>query len=375
MKFNLFVPTEIVSGEECVKANREKLCLGRSCFIVTGRHGAKASGALDDILTVLADYNIKYEIFDKITENPPIMTCYEGGKRCAELGADFVIGIGGGSALDACKAIAAYAANPGIGPEEIFDASKLTAHSLPIVAVPTTAGTGSEANPYSVLTLVDGERKRSFSSPMSWPKVSFVDPRYISSLGYNYTVSCALDAFAHAIESYLSPKSTAFSEMLALFAARSIWSVIGSEKKEFSAKDRECLMYGSSAAGVAISSTGTGFPHPLGYSMTLLRGVPHGKACAVFEWAYIEYNMKTEEGRAKIDILCRELSVTPCELGKKLYELADVEIKVDDEEIKKYISLVRDAKNYSNSPYVINEDEMFDILKKSLGGNYFKGNC
>jgi len=140
-------------------------------------------------------------------------------------------------------------------------------------------------------------------------------------------------------------------------------------------EDRELLIYGSCAAGIAISITGTGFPHPLGYSMTLLRGVPHGKACAVFEWAYIEYNMKTDKGRAKIETLCRELSVAPCELGKKLYSLADVEIKVDDEEIKKYISLVRDAKNYSNCPYVINEDDMYDILKKSIGDNYFKGNC
>ena len=374
MKFNLFIPTEIISGKDCIKSNATKLCLGASCFIVTGKHGAKASGALDDILSVLSESNIKYEIFDKITENPPIMTCYEGGKLCAKIGADFVIGIGGGSALDAAKSISAYGANPDIAPEEIFDASKLTQRPLPIVAVPTTAGTGSEANPYSILTLLDGERKKNYSSVWSWPKVSFVDPKYIASLSYDYTVSCALDAFAHGIESYLSPKSTAFSEMLALFAVKSIWSAISSGNKELTDDDREKLIYGSCAAGVAISSTGTGFPHPLGYSMTLLRGVPHGKACAVFEWAYIGYNMKTETGRAKLEKLCAELAVSPDELGKRLYMLADVDLSIDDAEIKKYISLVRDAKNYANSPYVINESEMYEIIEKSIGKNKIWGN-
>lgn len=369
MIFDFNVPTRICSGVRCVKANKEKLKLGKSCLIVTGKHGAKASGALDDILPILDEYKISYRIFDKITENPPIMTCFEGGRLGAEAGADFVIGIGGGSALDGAKAIAAYAANPGIAPMDIFDATKLVNVSLPIIAIPTTAGTGSEANPYSVLTLEGGEKKKSFSSVRSWPKVSFLDPAYTYSLGYDYTVSCALDAFAHGIESYLSPKSTAFSELFAIFAMRSVYGVLSQHKKEFTPEDRELLLYGACAAGIAISVTGTGFPHPLGYSITLLYGVPHGKACAVFEWAFIEYNMKTAAGRERLETVCRELSVAPDELGKELYELADVRLDAGKVDIERFISLVKDAKNYKNSPYVINEKEMYDIFGKSLTPN------
>ncbi len=151
-----------------------------------------------------------------------------------------------------------------------------------------------------------------------------------------------------------------------MYAMRSIWSVLSQNKRDFSESDRELLLFGACAAGMAISVTGTGFPHPLGYSITLLCGVPHGKACAVFEWAYIEYNMKTEAGREKIEKICRELYVLPDELGMKLYALADVSLKVTDADIERFISLVKDAKNYANSPYVINGDEMYSILHKSL---------
>ena len=371
MNFNFYVPTQIFSGIDAVKVNKEKFRLGETCFIVTGKHGAKASGALDDILPILEEYNIKYSIFDEISENPPIATCYEGGKKCAEMGADFVIGIGGGSALDGAKAISAYAANPGIEMDDLFDLSKTVNASLPIIAVPTTAGTGSEANPYSVMTLADGRRKRSFSSVYSWPKYSFVDPKYIASLGYGYTISCALDAFAHAIESYLSPKSSVLSEAMSLFALKNIWGVFSSGNKEFNDCDLEALMYSSLAAGIAISVTGTGFPHPLGYSLTLLDGVPHGKACAVFEWAFIEYNMKSEKGKERLDRIFAELGTDASELSEKLYKLADVNVVLDDGKVKEYVDLVKDAKNYSNSPYVINEDEMYAIVKKALGGRLF----
>lgn len=226
MNFNFNFPTRLLSGEGCLAANAGLLHLGRHALIVTGRSSAKRSGALDNLLPLLDAAGIAYTIFDQITENPPILTCHAGGSWHTRWARILSSALAGGSPLDGAKAIAAFAANPAIAPEEIFDSAKRTVPSLPMIAIPTTAGTGSEANPYSILTLPDGQRKKTFTAPESWPCYSFLDPRYTASLPVPATVSCALDAFAHALESYLSPKSTVISEQMALWAAGQIWPIL-----------------------------------------------------------------------------------------------------------------------------------------------------
>jgi len=359
--FNLDMPTKIISGKNCVKDNADLFALGRKAIIVCGRSGARKSGALDDVCTILSSICVEYDIFDKISENPPLLTCYEGGKLARDC--DFVVGIGGGSALDAAKAVASFATNPDIAPEEIFNISVLK-KGLPIIAIPTTAGTGSEANPYSVLSLPDGERKQTFNTRCSYPVYSFLDPTYTMSLPESFTVSTALDAFHHALESLLSPKSTDFSEMMALYAAKKIWDVLTEYPENYSFEQREKLLYASCAAGVAISITGTGFPHPLGYSLTMLDGISHGRACAVFAPDYIDLNATTEEGARKLDLLYAKLSVKPKVLKEYLSALAGVELSFTKDEIVKRENLVSGAKNYVNSPYVIAYDEMISIYEK-----------
>ncbi len=364
MKLNINFPTQIISGENCIQKNTAKIAaLGaKKAFIVTGRSGAKKSGALDDVTSALSSLGIGYTVFDEIAENPPLLVSHKAGRMCAEEGCDLVIGIGGGSALDASKAVAVFAAND-IKPMEGFEADKCKA-ALPIIAVPTTAGTGSEANPYAVMTLPEGDQKKTLKFPFTYPVLAFVDPKYTYSLGYEYTVSTALDAFAHAIESYLSPNSTLLSESFALFAAKSIFEVLNKKGTDFSKEEREALAYASCAAGAAISVTGTGFPHPLGYSLTLLKGIPHGKACAVFESDYIELNYKTEQGSIKLDKFLSELGTTASYLGSLLYELADVNISLSEEEIKQFVDLIKVAGNYKNSPYVLSDEEKYAIYNK-----------
>lgn len=366
MNFDINFPVRIISGAGCVPKSKDIIAsLGaKKAFIVTGKSGAKKSGALDDITRVLDACGTEYRVFDKITENPLLLTCFEGGQAAIEEKADLIIGIGGGSALDAAKSVATFAANPKISPLDIYDISKCSGGALPIIAVPTTAGTGSEANCASVMTLPGGDRKKSTAHRFAFSTLSFVDPRYTYSLPYDYTVSTALDAFAHAIESYLSPKSTVFSEEMALFAAGTIHSVLRKEQNVFSEEDREQLAYASSAAGAAISVTGTGFPHPLGYSLTLFHGVPHGKACAVFDPDYLHLNGTTEAGQARLSVLYERLSTTEESLCALLLRLANVNIALTDAEIKHLVDLIKDAGNYVNSPYVLSDEEKYDIYRK-----------
>ena len=363
MNFSFNLPVKIISGKECINKNADKLTLGRSALIVTGKNGARLSGALDDVLNVLDSNGVSAYIFDEITENPPLETCYIGGKLAADLGADFVIGIGGGSAIDAAKAIAAFASNQQITMEELFSAQRRIIPSLPIVAIPTTSGTGTEANPYSVLSLPGGLKKKTFMADDSWPTVAFLDPKYTYSLSNDQTMSTALDAFAHALESYLSPKSTEISGMLALYAASLIWDIIKNDPDEYTPQMHEKLLCASCAAGIAISVTGTGFPHPMGYSLTMLEGIPHGRACAIFDGDYIIYNMRTAAGANRLAKFSAHIGEKIEIIAKRLPELADIHLSMSESAILDHVDLICDAKNYSNSPYILSKDEMLEIYR------------
>lgn len=364
MNASLHMPTRVLSGRGSVIQNKDFFAIGDHALIVTGKNSARLSGALDDVTAVLDELSVTYTLFDGVKENPPLLLCHQAGELAAQVGADFVIGIGGGSPLDAAKAIAAFAANPNIAPAELYDPEKRTEPSLPILAIPTTAGTGSEVNPYAVLTLPDGEHKKTFTCEDSWPIFTFVDPKYTDSLPYATTISTALDAFAHAMESYLSPKSTVFSEAAALFAAQHIWDVLSQYPDTFTPDMRDQLSAASTAAGMAISVTGTGFPHPLGYSITLLDGIPHGRACATFAEDYISYNEKDPIGKERLARFAATCGTTTKVMKTYLPALAEVELHFTDAEIERRVALVENAKNYANSPYVITPDEMRSIYKR-----------
>lgn len=363
--FDIFMPVEIKSGIDCISGNAGLFDIGKKCVIVTGRTSAVKSGALADVCAVLDKNGIEYTVFNQVTENPLMSVCYEIGKAAGKTGADFVIGIGGGSALDASKAVAAYAVND-IEPMQIFDGGLKP--SLPLILVPTTAGTGSEVNPYSILSLDGQNKKKTFNSRSSYARYAFLDPKYTYSLSEKYTVSTALDAFAHCIESYMSPKSTEHSSSYAVFGAKTILGVLNDYVKtgSFGESAREKLMNASCAGGIAINTTGTGFPHPLGYNLTMFRGVPHGLACAYFTGKHIEYTRKSPLGV----ILTGEFADR---VGYSLSDIADItlclakqfteKITLTDDEIELYVNTTGGASNYKNNPYTINASEMKDIYR------------
>ncbi len=365
-EMNFYMPTEIVWGRGCVKDNPAKLALGKKAMIVCGRNSAKACGALDDVTTALDSLGIWYEIYNRIVENPPIGICYEGGKLAAEKGVDFIIGIGGGSPLDASKAIAAYAADQSLEMNDIF--TDKVKKVLPIAAIPTTAGTGSEVDAASVLTV--GNVKKSFKTHDTFPKVAFLDAGYTESLNLSYTISTALDAFCHCVESYLSPKSTVLSRMTAMRGAQMIYSALGDIAEmnrnidlKLISNLREPLLAGATMGGIAIGTTGTGFNHPLGYNLTLYKGIPHGRACAAFMGEYFDYNSRNDEGRALIEHFCGGLLGSPDEVAENITAWADVNLRLSESEIAEYVENVKGAKNYKNSPYVIDESEMREIYE------------
>lgn len=278
MKF--YLPVRLFTGHGVVTEHMDDIAaFGKKCLIVTGASSAKTSGALDDALTALAARGVSYVIYDKITANPLLTSCIEAGKQGSD--ADFVLGIGGGSALDAARAASVFAANPGMDEDGLY--SKVWPNRpLPIVLIGTTAGTGSEVTSVSVLTDSKG-KKHSVSDPRLFAALSLGDPAYTRSMPPAVTVSTGIDAFAHAAESYLSRTANPFSKAASSAAIRLLYVPLmkAMAGETLTEKDRTDLYDASILGGVAISVTGTCMPHNVGYFLTEKKGLPHGTACAM----------------------------------------------------------------------------------------------
>ncbi len=289
MTYSVYMPVKCFWGNGCVTENSSALSLGKACLIVTGKNSAKLSGALDDTIKVLKKEGISYGIFDGIGENPLISVCHKAGEAARKINADFILGIGGGSVLDASKAIAIYSSNPGLSPIDIYK-REYGNKALPVALIGTTAGTGSEVTAVAVLTNDETGIKKSISGPDCYAAVSFCDPKYTYSMSYKTTVSTALDAFAHAVEGYFTQKCDGILRLFAEKCIPELYSCLEILSKTDTVPEeiREKLYYASIYAGLVINTCGTAFPHPLGYVLTENYGVPHGMACAAFFAPFID---------------------------------------------------------------------------------------
>lgn len=291
MDFNICMPVRIIGGENCVlKNSREFSKYGKKCLIVTSKSSAKKSGALDDVISVLNKEGIEYRIFDEITENPLVSAVIKAGEEARGFGAEFIVGIGGGSPLDASKAVAICAENPDFDIEGLY-MRNVPAKALPVILVGTTSGTGSEVTGVSVLTNDGDMMKKSISGVDCYAAVSFLDPKYTYSMSYDVTVSTALDAFAHAVEGWFSPLCTDLPAKYGEMALPLIYGglkYLDETKNLPDEKMRGDLYFGSIYAGLELNICGAAFPHTVGYVLTENFGVPHGKACTALMPCFLE---------------------------------------------------------------------------------------
>ncbi len=369
--------TTIFKGVNCVKENLSALAIPSKCLIVTGKSSAAKSGALSDITDVLTEAGTEFIVYNGITENPLSDSCREAGKLGHDFGAELVIGIGGGSPLDAAKAAAVFAMAPELSDDELLAPGKVT-DALPVYTVPLTAGTGSEVNATAVMTVKDetGDlKKKSFSSSAVLPLCAFLDPRYLKTLNRNYTISTAIDAFCHCYESFLSPKSTPESEHDALEGGRIIWRALVSndfipnenDAAGLSSEPRLTMLEGAAYGGRAIMITGTGFTHPLGYGLSIRYGIPHGFACGAFTGKYTEYNMKIPYGKERIEHFAEYIGASPDLIAEVIPALSDINLSLTEEELLQLAAAASGAKNYKNSPAVIDDGDAEEILRALFG--------
>jgi len=300
-----YIPTDVYVEKDCVKNHgKDFLACGKKALIVTGKHSAKVNGSLNEVLEILKTGNVPYSIFDEVEENPSVETVV----RAAELGkafdADFVIGIGGGSPIDAAKAIALLIANPTETEDVLYTQKKL--EYLPLIAIPTTCGTGTEATPASVLTNRKGGFKKSIAHKI-FPKLSLVDGKYLAFAKKELIVNTAVDALAHMVESYLNSQSNVYNRMFPEYGLK-LWEMNKDallSEIPIDEKFYENLMLASTFAGMSIAHTSTAVPHGMSYDLTYNFNVPHGKAVGYFLSAYMEVCARTvpSDVRRILDLL------------------------------------------------------------------------
>ncbi|SHN01309.1 iron-containing alcohol dehydrogenase family protein [Fibrobacter sp. UWB7] len=292
-----YVPTDIYVEKDCVKNHaKEMLAVGKRALIVTGHSSAKANGSLNDVTEVLNDGGVAYQIFDEVEENPSTDTVGKGAQIARESNADFIIGIGGGSAIDAAKAMAILLVNPNVNADELHKTPSHPLDHAPVVAVPTTCGTGSEATPVAIITNHKINLKKSIPHRI-FPMLALVDGKYLASAKKQLIVNTAVDALAHMVESILNVHSNILNRMCPEYGLK-LWGeckeallASGNAAKNAAPIDAsmyEKLMYTSTIAGMSIAMTSTAVPHGMSYDLTLSKGTPHGPAVGYFLAAYVE---------------------------------------------------------------------------------------
>ena len=310
-----YVPTDIYVEKDCVKNHaKELLAVGKRALIVTGHSSAKANGSLNDVTEVLNAGGVAYQIFDEVEENPSTDTVGKGAKIAREFGAEFIIGIGGGSAIDAAKAMALLIVNPGLNADDLHKTPSHPLDHAPVVAVPTTCGTGSEATPVAIITNHKINLKKSIPHRI-FPVLALVDGKYLASAKKQLIVNTAVDALAHMVESILNIHSNMLNRMCPEYGLK-LWgeckeALLASENAAtkndsgnaaaqkatqdaapIDASLYEKLMYTSTIAGMSIAMTSTAVPHGMSYDLTLSKGTPHGPAVGYFLAAYVEVCQK-----------------------------------------------------------------------------------
>lgn len=350
-----YMPTKVYSGRNCVQEHRKEwTALGQKALIVTGRSSA-GNGSLEDVTAALEAEGKAWAVFDRTEENPSIENIMEMRELGLAQGVDFVIGIGGGSPMDAAKAAALMLYHKDRGADFLYEKGEDTA--LPVVEVPTTCGTGSEVTPYAILTIHEKRTKASLPHRI-FPEFALIDGKYLVNAGRKILVNTAVDALGHLIESYINANATEFSKMLCEYGM-GVWSSNKSVLIGADVTGEECdrLLLASTIAGMAISHTGTSLPHGLSYYLTYEKGIPHGRAVGYFLPGYLAEVKPLQRKRVLTLTGFPDLQYFVSFMHKLIGRL-EVEDELIDQAVRGILS--NEAK-LKNAPYPVTEEVLYRI--------------
>jgi alcohol dehydrogenase class IV len=226
--------------------------------------------------------NLPFAVFDEITPDSPAIQGQRGAQLYFEQGCDGIIAVGGGSVIDGAKLIGALCADTHKNPADLMGALTIRGTFPPFIAVPTTAGTGSETTAAAVISFPEEHKKKALVDPKVIPVAAILDPEVTCTLPDTITAATGMDALTHSIESYLSTAGNATTDTYALRSTGAIFEnlpVVFADGKDMAA--REAMMVASFDAGVAFTRTSLGYVHAIAHQLGAQYHIPHGFACAM----------------------------------------------------------------------------------------------
>ncbi len=387
MMFNYYIPTRIVYGKGTIKKLGEFDLPGKKALIVTTNGtSVKKYGYLETVTKQLESIGIEYHVFDKILPNPIKEHVQDGGQFCKDNGIDFVIGLGGGSPIDAAKAIAIMATNPGDYWDYVNGGTgkgmPVENDPLPIVAITTTAGTGTEADPWTVTTKTETNEKIGFGYDKTFPVLAIVDPEVMVTVPKMLTAYQGFDALFHSTEGYLNNTAYVMSDMYALKAIELIGKSLA--KAVANGKDidaRGDVALANTLAGMVESTSGCTSEHSIAHAISAYHSnFEHGAALISISKEYYTHIAQSKKCEERMIAMAKALgkndATSSMDFVDALVEL-QVACEVDDikmssygmeyDALDKYMSNARDTMGglFMVDPIEITNDDVLTILQKS----------
>lgn len=299
MQHTTYIPTRLLFGKGMLDELSTQTMPGKSAMVILSNgQSTRASGTLDRTLDQLSKAGIEAFLFDHVEPNPLKSTVMLGGAFVRETHCDFIVALGGGSVMDAAKAIAVIATNDGDYWDYVTSGTgkgmPLTHRPLPIVAITTTAGTGSETDAACVITNEETNEKTGFGNPALFPVLAIVDPELTRTVPPVFTAYQGFDALFHSVECYIANKANAMSDMYALTAIENVAKYLARavhDGNDMTA--REHVAFASTLSGVVMTISGCTSEHSLEHALSAYhQGLPHGAGLIMISKAYFSHFIK-----------------------------------------------------------------------------------
>jgi len=369
MVWNYLNPVEILFGEGALARLPERLRTPSVLLVTDPR--LLAAGAVERVRCLFKGRELL--VFSEVEPNPSSTTVNRCGRLAREHGIQCVVGLGGGSCIDTAKAAALVAAS-GVEVEAYLDGQhKIQKHDIVVAAIPTTAGTGSEVTPVSVITWPEKNRKQPLASPYLFPSLAIVDPELTYTLPAMVTAATGMDALSHGLEAYWSKNSLPVTDGLAAGCITRVLSFLG--KAVHRGEDREArreMALASLLGGLAFALPKTAAVHACSFPLTSRFGIPHGTACALTLAAFVEFNYPALPGKMDalflacgfraLDEFCEAVRRLQADIGLPT-RLSECGVKADD-----LACLIAESfhPNIQNNPRDVTAADLQDIYGRLL---------
>lgn len=384
MPYEFYLPTKLLYGAGCLSALGGCALPGRKALLVTSAgQSAKRHGYLGRVEEQLTQAGVRAVLYDQITPNPTKAEVMAGAALCRKEGCDFVLGLGGGSSIDAAKAISVMARNPGDYWDYVSGGTgkgKAVPNApLPVVAVTTTAGTGTEADPWTVTTNEETQEKIGFGYEKTFPVLSVVDPELMVSVPPRLTAYQGFDALFHSTEGYLNRTASPISDLMALEAIRLIGKSLPRAVRDGADLEaRGDVALANTLSGMVETLSGCISEHSIAHAMSAYHPkLPHGAALIAISKAYYQKLIRLGACRERMAAMARALGKSDAERPEDFLTALDAlqkECSVDGLALssfgmspEEFPALTRNAREtmgglFEVDPVAVSDGDVLEIL-------------